>query len=306
MSTIRASALKAKDMPKPSKIVTITGYTNMQSALNTLRSNHVLSAPVLDLQNELLGQIDLVDIIVIIVHLSKKTQEILVAVGLMGEQEQIDFSQVRVDRQLKELLDSTDTAGSIANFSKRNPLRTVAETSTLYDLVRELSIQHRVCVVNNEGKLSNYVTQSAMIKFLKQQPDFLGSLSSKTIGELGIGTSPVLSVKQWDMVVDAFKIITLKGVTAVAVVDGDGRLVGTLGAHDMRSIDPATNLIDGLVVKAESYLTSHSKNPVLITEQTTLKELVDKLEGHHRAIIVDSEKRPVKVISIGDVLKALV
>jgi len=305
MSALKSSGLKAKDLPHPAKIVTVAGYTNMQNALQTLRSSQVLSAPVIDLQGELVGQIDLVDIIVIIVHLSKKTQEILVAVGLVGEQEKIDFSQVRVDQQLKDLLSSTDTAGSIANFSKRNPLRTVSANAPLYDVVKELTAQHRVCVLGSDGKLENYVTQSAMIKFLKQQPDFLGAVGSKTLAELGIGTSPVLSVNTWDMVIDAFKLITLKGVTAVAVVDKEGRLVGTLGAHDMRSIDPATNLIDGLVVQAETYLSAHSKNPVIVTEGTTLKELVGKLEGHHRALIVDSERRPVRVISIGDVFKSL-
>jgi len=41
-------------------------------------------------------------------------------------------------------------------------------------------------------------------------------------------------------------------------------------------------------VKAEDYLTNHSKNPVLVTESTTLRELIEKLQGHHRAIIVRS------------------
>jgi len=306
MSAVKASNVKARDLPKPAKIVSIASYTSMENALKTLQSNHILSAPVLDLEGALVGQIDLVDIIVVMVHLSKKTQEVLVSVGLMGEEEQIDFSRVRVDRPLKELLQSTDNVGSLANFSSRNPLRSLGENATLQEVVKELVSRHRICILNSEGKLTNYVTQSAMMKYLKAQPSLLGSLAGKTIGELGIGTSPVISVKKWDSVIEAFKLITLQGVSAVAVVDDQGHLVGTLGAHDVRSINPAWTFIEGLVVKAEEYLTTHTKNPVLVTEATTLAELVEKLQGRHRALIIDAEKRPVKVISIGDVLKALV
>lgn len=101
-------------------------------------------------------------------------------------------------------------------------------TGTIQDLVQCLSIVRRAVITGERGVLLNFVTQSDLIKFLNEKkllcasiftPILLSSVlltrpsglvGSMSIEELGLGTTEVISVKNNQRVLEAFKLFAIK------------------------------------------------------------------------------------------------
>lgn len=76
-----------------------------------------MSAPVVDAAGNFLGQVDLMDAVVFLVYFSKKTQELLVALGLQPEDKQVNFSGLLPeDDDLKDLFKVYENTGSLTSL----------------------------------------------------------------------------------------------------------------------------------------------------------------------------------------------
>lgn len=51
---------------------------------------------------------------------------------------------------------------------------------------------------------------------------------------MGIGTKPVVTIEENEMAIKAFKVMKEQKVSAVAVVNKDGNLVGTISVNDLK------------------------------------------------------------------------
>lgn len=79
-----------------------------------------MSAPVVDGEGNFLGQVDLMDAVVFLVYFSKKTQELLIALGLQSEDTQVNFSGLLPDDEdLKDLFKVYENTGSLTSMCKR-------------------------------------------------------------------------------------------------------------------------------------------------------------------------------------------
>lgn len=76
---------------------------------------------------------------------------------------------------------SLSSADLLSNLSGRNPAVTCTLDDHLTTLLTLLSKHHRVAVLDAEGKLVNYITQSDAIRFLVSSGVLVGPL---TIGML--------------------------------------------------------------------------------------------------------------------------
>lgn len=71
---------------------------------------------MIDDSGNFFGQVDLMDAVVFLVYFSKKTQELLVALGLQPEDKQVNFSGLLADDEdLKDLFDVYENTSSLAS-----------------------------------------------------------------------------------------------------------------------------------------------------------------------------------------------
>jgi len=131
----------------------------------------------------------------------------------------------------------------------------------------------------------------------------------KTVKELNLGSQGVISVHDYDYVIDALKQVAIRGITAVVVVNPEGKLVGDVGAHDIRLVNPGSSaFVENMIMKLKLFLSKAEGKaaPVVVYPSTTLDQVITQLEENkvHRVFITEDGK-PTGIISLGDVIKCL-
>lgn len=92
---------------------------------------------------------------------------------------------------------------------------------------------HRVCIGSGE-KIENILTESAIIDWLFKNSSQFSSLFDKTVEDLSLGLKNVISVLDSEKAIEAFKLMSKNRITAVAIIDKDGKLKTTISAKDLR------------------------------------------------------------------------
>jgi len=222
----------------------------------------------------------------------------------------------------RELVSLTDyfkksDVACVSDLSRRDPWIPLSSNASIASLLEVLAKQgaHRVPIVDPlSGKLIQLITQSDVIKFVADNIDRFGTVVYKTLGELKLGSSPVVSVDINGRVKDAFKLMVEKKVSAVAVVDPSFTLIATLSVRDLRALSGEDKLLERLNVKIRDFLGAivdpkiDAVNPAICcTVKDTLSVAINKLTATrvHRIFVINDARKPVAVVSLSDILGAL-
>jgi len=216
-----------------------------------------------------------------------------------------------------------DVMGTSAPIAARNPFHAVpvgySAMAVVEPLAREVSL-HRVAVVDTEtGKLFNLVTQSQVISWLHKNLSIIGGIQNKPLGECASLLKTVISVEEQQLAFDAFKLLTQKNISGVAVVDQSGKLTGALSLRDIKLLSHDARLfwrlqqtVHNFLVKLRHEFQERHKRPhrvVFATKDTTLGEVIAMLTENniHRVFIVSDghDKKPIGLVSLRDVLKEI-
>ena len=202
-----------------------------------------------------------------------------------------------------------------------------------------LSVIHaslaRLPVVDENGKLVGILSQSRLVRFLGQhvkQFDF-GSLTIKQTN-LGVqcAFSPfssistllplsdracrkVIAVSAKDKVATALAEIKSRKVSAVAVVDDNGVLVGNFSATDLKALgyeddiatiaglDPLSKFVDKVKASAPD-----DEYPIAVEKTATTASVIKKFAsaGVHRIYVVDAMRKPVGIVSLVDIIELFI
>lgn len=288
------------DLPKVN-IIHVNSDVTAVEALKILTKHNILCAPILDAKNnQYIGLIDMLDLVTFVVDIYR---------DLERQGDETDFFS---------LLESgerfvTQDIKTIADLSHRNPFLPVNETDTLLTVIKlagEKSL-HRVPVVNAEGKVVNFLTQSAIVDFLAKNVSKLGPVVDKTVGSMLLGCKPVVKVNINNNAIDAFRLMAEKKVSAVAVVDDDNHLISNVSARDIRTIASDHKVITGLFTPIRNFLNSVYSERILETSpaigctvKDTLGAVLLKLSVSkvHRVYVVDNAHTVIGVIALSDVL----
>eukprot|EP00163_Fabomonas_tropica_P023508 TRINITY_DN40854_c0_g1_i1.p1 TRINITY_DN40854_c0_g1~~TRINITY_DN40854_c0_g1_i1.p1 ORF type:complete len:301 (+),score=96.44 TRINITY_DN40854_c0_g1_i1:129-1031(+) len=288
-------SVKVSTFPKPEGIVYVDKSYSVRAILTKLAKFGIHSVPVLEKESEgdnCLGFVDVIDLISLLVSPEHEGKEA-----------------------------NALTAGDLVDLSKKNPYRTVTLDQSLYDVIQILEAGvHRVAVVENKDShlAVNIITQSAVIDFLATNLEKLGDITGKTPKELNIGYKDVVSVHADSNVLDAFKIIDFEGVSAVAVLADDESLISVISARDIQTLFPKDGAINmhylkhtcrdfvGIVRQKNLSKTVH---PAICTsEDSSLAHIIQRLNicKVHRVFITGESTKPIGVISLRDILQALI
>jgi 5'-AMP-activated protein kinase regulatory gamma subunit len=196
------------------------------------------------------------------------------------------------------------------------PFVTIDPSESLQKAVEMLCEEkiHRLPVLDQStGNISYILTHKRLIKFLflyindLPKPHFM----DKTPKELGIGTWGDISTISMDTpLIDALKIFLEKRVSALPLLDSEGRVVDIYAKFDAINLaaDKTYNNLDVSVFDALRHRDEWFEGVRSCSENDTLMqviELIVKAEVH-RIIVTDSENRVVGIISLSDILKHII
>jgi len=203
---------------------------------------------------------------------------------------------------------STEDAGSavyhIANLSKRDPLIVIPPTATVIAVLKMFDHHlHRILVANSIHSAENtfIVAQSDIISWLSLNKASLGGDVNKTLQEFGMVKEP-FTINKHETAFDAFKFLSDHHLYGMAIVDDNQKICGNISVTDLKY---AYHNLGKLSLPLEQFFPS--QKPLTCTPQTRLIDVIDKFASQevHRFHIVDSASVPVGVVSMTDIMDAI-
>jgi len=295
-------------IPANQKLIVVDAKQPVPAAFRVLSKNNIYSAPACDpTTGEYFGFIDLLDIVTFIVNIFEEQTK---KSGKKANQAQDIYTLL--EQVEKFDLQVTD---KVVDLSKKNPMIPVRPSTPLIEIMELFTKTgaHRV-VLMEEKKVINVLTQSTVVSYLTKHFNELGDLPQKSVGELGLGYKSVISVSANATAFDAFKLMATSGTTSVAVIDTDGTLFTNLSAKDIKLIvDEA--LFTKLNKTAIEYVACVRQKQLLesapvfsVHPEISFAKAVEKINflKVHRLYVVDEHRKPVGVISLGDIIAAVV
>jgi len=209
--------------------------------------------------------------------------------------------------------------GVTVNYLARShPLKPVAADDKILHAMSVLSARgcHRVPVLDAEGNIKKLITQYSMIEYLYKHRASYAHVFAKTIGALELGKSPVIAVQNSVLTIEAFQQMERSNLSGIAVLNDDGQIIGATSGADLKlflqfSVRASLDLTIMQFLNMIRQESLRATVPVLVCEETsTLGAVIAKLAAtrEHRIFVIDSSKsfKPIKVISLSDVLAAIV
>lgn len=176
----------------------------------------------------------------------------------------------------------------------------------------------------------NLLTQSQILEFIWQNMTLMDPKKrSKALSQMPEMFHDVISVKASDFALEAFKKMHQFGLSGVAVIDDDGKLIGNISEKDLRGFSPSSQShypgidVDGkwvsrMFANCETYTkevyaaqpeTKHPKQLVVAKSFNTLEDVIKMVIENgkiHRVYIVDDAMKPIGVVGLRDILQQVV
>jgi len=293
-------------------IVSVAADAPVAQAFQVLIKNNILSAPVFDYSKDkywyMFSIRDVVNHALRVLDETKFESDDVPAYTFLTEKEH--FRNYKV----QDIVGNQDKLLEIG-------------TDVYVDKVVELMVSnnaHRVISLNADRSLNNIITQSRVVECLVQlfgvSPSLSG-LGRQTIKDLNLGKmGSIISICETDKAVDAFRLMCKHNISGLPVVSADGKLVGNISESDLRAIQSNAQFLRLLYLPVTEYLDMMRKHRateprcpkqralVKCDQIDTYREVVNKVVESkvHRCFIVDSNDKLLGVISLHDILAALV
>ena len=187
---------------------------------------------------------------------------------------------------------------------------------------------HRLAVISTAGhgkRLIGVITQTAVVRFLAKKMDMLEPIDGMPLSQFLLKpyARPTVScVPATATARDALHTLVSHKVSGAPVVDETGAIVANFSASDVRLLANVTNQADADAALALPVLTFlrerapkdlHSSgpsalSPVVVQESDSVTMAIQLLAESrlHHIYIVDAARHPVGVLSLTDVIRALV
>uniref|UniRef100_G1KN00 CBS domain-containing protein n=1 Tax=Anolis carolinensis TaxID=28377 RepID=G1KN00_ANOCA len=200
--------------------------------------------------------------------------------------------------------------------SSYKPLVCISPNDSLFDAVYSLIKNkiHRLPVIEPiSGNVLHILTHKRILKFLHifgamlPKPRFL----QRTILELGIGTfRDVAIVLESAPVYTALETFVDRRVSALPVINDKGSVVGLYSRFDVIHLaaQKSYNNLDISVGEALKQRSVCLEGVLTCHPYETMEEIIDRIakEQVHRLVLVDEKNAPRGIVSLSDILQALV
>jgi CBS domain-containing protein len=257
---------------------------------------------------EFLGFVDVLDILAHLlticgVEASKKgeattlSEEHLEKIGTLGK----EFTKTPIE--------------NIVGLSGRNEFATLDENITLGEALPYLQDNHRIAIKNREGQLTGIISQSLIANYLVNNLPRIkfDPRLRNTLEEFPFATRKIMTVNRDTKVIDAFIQMHSMKLSAVGVVDNQGKLCGNLSASDLKGWHLFEPRLRHLLRPVGAFLKHIRKfqfrsgeHVVALNNKNTWGDLLRTFQKNsvHRVYLVDDNFKPAGVISLTDFMKA--
>ncbi|XP_050839778.1 5'-AMP-activated protein kinase subunit gamma-1 isoform X2 [Serinus canaria] len=196
------------------------------------------------------------------------------------------------------------------------PLVCISPNASLFDAVSSLIRNkiHRLPVIDPDSGNTLYIlTHKRILKFLKlfisevPKPEFM----ARTLEELQIGTYRNIAVVGTSTpIYVALGIFVQHRVSALPVVDDSGRVVDIYSKFDVINLaaEKTYNNLDVTVTRALQHRSHYFEGVLKCYKHETLETIINRLvEAEvHRLVVVDENDVVKGIVSLSDILQALV
>ncbi|XP_063730091.1 5'-AMP-activated protein kinase subunit gamma-2-like [Eleginops maclovinus] len=196
------------------------------------------------------------------------------------------------------------------------PLVHISPESSIFEAVFSL-IQnkiHRLPVIDPVSGNALYIlTHKRILKFLQlfvcEMP--MPAFMQRSLEDLGVGTySNIAFIHPDTPLITALCVFTRRRVSALPVVDHRGRVVDIYSKFDVINLaaEKTYNNLDVTVTQALRHRSQYFEGVMKCNKRETLETIVDRIVKAevHRLVVVDEESRIVGIVSLSDILQALV
>ncbi|KAK9831404.1 hypothetical protein WJX81_001860 [Elliptochloris bilobata] len=207
---------------------------------------------------------------------------------------------------------------------------------------RTRTVVHRIALYDRQIRITHIISQSDIARFLLEHRERLGDLGDATVESLGWAAQAVITVTPETPAVVALALMAEKGISGLGVVNARGLLIANFSISDLRTIvaehfgamalpvgeflalehgtefwgvdraelqtKPASMFASNRELRRrESAGCQVGQALVLATAQETFSEVLEKLVANrlHRLYVVDTELRPVGIVTLTDILRTV-
>jgi len=292
---LRAVTVAELTTPVQRSLVVISSDSTLAQAVETLRLSKISAAPVVEViaagEQRFLGLFDYLDLASFI--------------GKVDEVATLDEGDLEIDAVVD---DRSRPLRSLVDYSHSDPFVPFDENSVLESLVHVMSQGvHRVLVNNaTDGSFVDVISQSAVIRWLQQQLEHVapGAPLDSTLVELGL-LKNAIKIEQSSTVLQAVRLLKTQGVSALAVVDEHGGLVGNFSPSDLRFLAKGhyCRLTEPLV----KFLDLKNSWPITVEPVETLRAAMARMtaEHIHHLWILGEGQNLVGIVSMTDIFRVL-
>jgi len=210
-----------------SSVITVSVNDTVKSAFDTLCDNDILSAPVLGAHRKYVGWIDMSKLLTFLVDMNKTSDRPGPAFAVR---------QKLGNAALREL------PGVFAS-----PPEPINKNLSLFYAFEQLARQHerRAVICDESDNLWGVITEMSIIEWLNANLDTINaSVRSRSVWMLRPYRS-VMSIPSSESAIKAFRLMSEKSVTAVAVMDPvTGKLEDSISIKDLKGLKPGPTSIE--------------------------------------------------------------
>lgn len=196
------------------------------------------------------------------------------------------------------------------------PLVHISPDASVFEAVHSLIKHkiHRLPVIDPiSGNALYILTHKRILKFLQlfvcEMP--MPAFMKQTLEELGVGTySNIAYIHPDTPLITALSVFTHRRVSALPVVDHNGKVVDIYSKFDVINLaaEKTYNNLDVTVTQALRHRSQYFEGVMKCNKLETLETIVDRIVKAevHRLVVVDEESHIVGIVSLSDILQALV
>ncbi|XP_030259189.1 5'-AMP-activated protein kinase subunit gamma-1-like isoform X1 [Sparus aurata] len=282
-------------VPTSSKLVVFDTALQVKKAFFALVANGVRAAPLWDTEKQMfVGMLTITDFIIILHRYYKSP---MVQIYELEEHKLETWREVYLPATFK-------------------PLVNISPDASLFDAVYTLIKNkiHRLPVIDPvTGNALYILTHKRILKFLQlfmcemPKPAFM----KQTLGELGIGTYHDIAFIHPDTpIIKALNIFVERRVSALPVVDESGKVVDIYSKFDVINLaaEKTYNNLDITVTQALKHRSQYFEGVMKCHKMETMETIVDRIVKAevHRLVVVDERSSIEGIVSLSDILQALV
>ncbi|XP_072235152.1 5'-AMP-activated protein kinase subunit gamma-2-like [Leuresthes tenuis] len=282
-------------IPTSSKLVVFDTTLQVKKAFFALVANGVRAAPLWESKKQsFVGMLTITDFINILTRYYKSP---MVQIYELEEHKIETWRELYLQETFKPLVHISPDASIF---------------EAVYSLIKNKI--HRLPVIDPiSGNALYILTHKRILKFLQlfvcEMP--MPAFMKQTLEELDVGTySNIAYIHPDTPLITALSVFTHRRVSALPVVDHNGKVVDIYSKFDVINLaaEKTYNNLDLTVTQALRHRSQYFEGVMKCNKLETLGTIVDRIVKAevHRLVVVDEESRIVGIVSLSDILQALV